>query len=106
MNEATEHVQLGPGRGSVPVVEVSRERLNLSELVRLMLAAQSSSSTDRSAVRLTRNARGDTQIEVLVREGDAGAEGIAGTAEKAREVYDALREQYPLASAEPAGEVS
>jgi hypothetical protein len=83
--------------------ETSRERLNLSELARLLIAGQSRSTADRSAVRLTRNSRGDTQIEVLVREGDAGVETASESAAKACELYDHLRELYPLPG-EPAAE--
>lgn len=83
--------------------EVSRERLNLSELVRLLVVAGSRNVADRSSVRLTRNAKGDTQIEVVVGAGEPGVESVSEVAEKACELYDHLRELYPLGEP-PAGE--
>jgi NADH dehydrogenase FAD-containing subunit len=54
-------------------------------------------------VRLSRNAKGDTQIEVVVGAGEEGIESAAACAERAVEVYDSLRERYPLGEP-PAGE--
>ena len=80
-----------------------RERLNLSELARLLIASSMRNTADRSSVRLTRNAKGDTQIEVVVGAGEDGAETIGEVAGRACEVYDHLRELYPL-GAPPAGD--
>lgn len=66
-------------------------RLSLSDILALMLTR---GSGERSSVSLTRNARGETQIEVTVRTGDA--ETIADAERDAREVYDRLRADYPL----------
>lgn len=74
----------------------SRERLNLSELARLLIAAGSRNAADRSSVRLTRNARGDTQIEVVVGAGEDDADTIETVAERACATYDELRGRYPL----------
>lgn len=90
-------------RGPGGLGEVSRERLNLSELVRLLVVAGSRNVADRSSVRLTRNAKGDTQIEVVVGAGEPGVESVSEVAEKACELYDHLRELYPLGEP-PAGE--
>jgi hypothetical protein len=86
--------------------EPSRDRLNLSELARLLIASNARGSSDRATVRLTRNARGDTQIEVLVGAGDDGTESVTDVSARACEVYDALRERYPLGQAAPPDEGS
>lgn len=86
--------------------EPSRERLNLSELARSLIAMNARGSSDRATVRLARNAKGDTQIEVLVGAGDDGAESVTEVAERACEVYDSLRDRYPLGPEPDAGEVT
>jgi hypothetical protein len=53
------------------------------------LAALTTVSGDRSTVKLTRNAKGDTQIEVAVESADDAET-------KARELYDSLATQYPI----------
>lgn len=84
------------------------KRLTLSEILALMLQRGGS---DRSSVSLTRNAKGQTQIEVTVRTGnqdDAATAEQAAT--KATTIYDALRWRYPIegddlpAAPEPLGE--
>ncbi len=71
-------------------------RLTLSEIVSLML---SKGGREHSSVTLTRNAKGETQIEVAVRTGEdeavATAEQAAATC---RRVYDSLRAAFPLQS--------
>lgn len=70
-------------------------RLSLSQILEMLL---SRGSGDRSTVTLARNAKGDTQLEVTVRTGEQGDAATVEEAEaKAREVYDRLREAYPLA---------
>lgn len=68
-------------------------RMTLSRMVELLLERGSAAG---SSVTLTRNAKGDTQIEVVVRTGDDDhprtPEMAAG---RARLIYDQLREQYP-----------
>jgi hypothetical protein len=83
-----------------------RQRLNLSELARLLIAQGSRHVADRSSVRLTRNARGGTQIEVVVGAGEEGLGGVDEVAAKARAVYDELAELYPLAEAGPPHEMA
>jgi hypothetical protein len=53
------------------------------------LAALSTISGDRSTVKLTRNAKGETQIEVAV-------ESTDNAETKARELYDELAREYPV----------
>jgi hypothetical protein len=69
-------------------------RLTLSQIVEILLQR---SPRDHSSVTLARNAKGETQIEVVVRTGDAGevlsladAEALAG------DLYDRLRARYPM----------
>lgn len=73
-------------------------RLSLSEILEAHLAAMTKPSGPHSSVRLTRNAKGDTQVEVLVSAvpGSAIATPADASAEAAR-VYDALRLVYPMA---------
>lgn len=70
-------------------------RLSLSEVVEQLLAR---GSGDRSSVTLSRNAKGETQIEVVVRSADSGHVTTAReAADEAATLYDELREKYPLA---------
>jgi len=71
------------------------KRVNLSEVVRGLLA-RGSGAGERSLVRLTRNARGDTQIEVAVRTDEEEHPTIAAALDTARAVYDELRGAYPM----------
>lgn len=73
-------------------------RMSLSQVVEALLAR---GGGDRSSVTLARNAKGETQIEVVVRSSDAG-EAITAhdCARIAGELYDSLRETYPLTPAE------
>lgn len=71
-------------------------RLRLSDVTRALLAAVSKTGGEHSTVRLTRNARGDTQIEVYVRTGDADdVTTVDEAAAKAADVYDRLALVYP-----------
>ena len=72
------------------------KRMTLSHVVELLL---SRSPRDHSSVTLARNAKGETQIEVVVRTGDEGElvtpdEALA----KAIELYDSARARYPMSS--------
>jgi hypothetical protein len=72
------------------------KRLTLSEIVSQLLARTTS---ERSSVELTRNAKGTTQITVTVRTGDH--EGITTALEAERhavDIYERLRARYPLPS--------
>ncbi len=72
------------------------KRLSLSQIVELLLTR---SSGERSAVTLTRNAKGETQIEVHVRTGDSGDVLTVEDAEqRATDAYDRLRAKYPAAN--------
>jgi NAD(P)H-hydrate repair Nnr-like enzyme with NAD(P)H-hydrate epimerase domain len=77
--------------------ELERTRkLSLSELARLQLQALSKQAGEHATVELVRNAKGETQIRVVARTGDEGAETLAEAAELAQATYDALRMKYPL----------
>ena len=72
------------------------KRLRASELVEQLLGALTRSRDEHSSVKLARNARGDTQIEVTVRSGESeGLDTIDAVAHEARRIYDWLRTQYP-----------
>jgi hypothetical protein len=54
-------------------------------------------SSDHSTISLTRNAKGETQIDVNIRAGEnAEFPTVDAATEKAAELYDLLRERYPL----------
>lgn len=72
------------------------KRLSLSEIVELLLTR---SGGETSSVTLSRNAKGETQIEVKVRTGDTDeVRTAADAANRARTIYDELRSAYPMAS--------
>jgi hypothetical protein len=72
------------------------KRMTLSDVVERLLAR---STSDRTSVSLTRNSKGDTQIEVVVRTSDEGDVTTADdAAAKARELYEQLARRYPLPS--------
>lgn len=72
-------------------------RLSLSEILQLVLQK---GPADHSTVRLARNAKGDTQVDVSVRTGEAGLETVEAAAAKARELYDDLCGAYPMKGGE------
>lgn len=76
-------------------------RLSLSDVLGMVLARRSGAS---SSVTLTRNARGLTQVAVTVATGerDADPQTAQEAAAQARELYDALCEQYPPEPPAPA----
>lgn len=79
----------------------SGRRMTLSDVVAGLLQRGSS---ERSSVTLTRNAKGETQIEVVVRTGDTGdVQTITDAEDAARQVYDRLRTAYPFGEAPAIG---
>jgi hypothetical protein len=53
---------------------------------------------ENAAVSLTRNAKGETQIDVTARTSDGGETTLAGLAKQAAKEYDAARRAYPMAN--------
>jgi hypothetical protein len=84
---------LGDRDVSSPSPHETSKRLTLSEIVERLL---SRGSGERSSVSLTRNAKGETQIEVVVRTNDETETTIDQALAKAVDVYDQLRRQYPM----------
>jgi hypothetical protein len=71
------------------------KRLSLSEILLLVLSRQ---VTEPSAVTLTRNASGETLIEVKVKASeDGGHAAIVEARELAADLYNELRAEYPAA---------
>lgn len=64
-------------------------RLTLSEIVREGLAGN-----DGSSVKLTRNARGEVQIEVRVGANEPGVDTVEQASGKAQAIFDALDAKY------------
>jgi hypothetical protein len=72
----------------------SPKRMTLSQVVEHLLSRSSSQS---SSVTLTRNAKGETQIEVVVRtDHELGITTPDDARATAETVYDALRSKYPV----------
>ncbi len=75
------------------------KRLSLSAIVELLLQR---GGGERSSVTLSRNAKGDTQIEVVVRTSEEGPVLTAADAlEEAGRLYAIARESYPMLEREP-----
>jgi hypothetical protein len=94
-----------PDAAPTPAAETTpAKRMSLSQVVEHLLNRGSSQS---SSVSLTRNAKGETQIEVVVRT-DAG--GDVSTIEDAEtvavKVYDRLRETYTFGGENGTGSVT
>lgn len=71
--------------------------MTLSDVVAGLMARGGSGSA--ASVSLTRNAKGHTQIEVVVRAGESDEVQTAEDAQrKAEQVYDALCAKYPTES--------
>lgn len=87
--------------GTIRVDDPLRRRVTNAELVRGLIDAVTKTGGEHSTIKLTRNAKGDTQIEVSVRTGDSPEVVTAADAvAEAVRLYDNLRELYPM-SAEP-----
>lgn len=71
-------------------------RMTLSRVVEMLLEKREHGA---SSVSLSRNAKGETQIEVVVRTaGDGPVQTVEDAETVARTVYDSLRAKYPTAS--------
>ena len=70
-------------------------RLTASDMIDRLLAALARTGTDHSTVKLSRNAKGDTQIEVSVRTDESECKTIEEARLKAQSVYDLLTSRYP-----------
>ena len=82
------------------------KRLTLSAIVERLLDRDTHGGSA-SSVTLSRNAKGETLIEVVARvPADAGTDGLADADKVARTVYDALRADYPMLSGTDNGERS
>lgn len=72
------------------------KRMSLSDVVEALL---NRGGSEHSSVTLSRNSKGETQIEVVVRTGETGGvQTIADAESAAQEVYDRLRARYPMSS--------
>lgn len=74
--------------------DTTAKRMTLSQVVEHLLTRSSSQS---SSVTLARNAKGETQIEVVVRtDAELAIVTPDDAAEVAQRVYDVLRTAYPF----------
>lgn len=75
-------------------------RVTNSEIIRRLLERGGS---EHSSVTITRNAKGETQLEVVVRTGEGGEITTPAQAEEtATAIYDRLRALYPFGGDAPA----
>lgn len=72
-------------------------RVTSSDIIDRLLAALARTSGERSSFRITRNAAGKPQIEVLVKTGEHGIETIEQARIAAQREYDAACAAYPFA---------
>lgn len=71
-------------------------RVTLGQVVEMLLQR---TGGEHSSVTLTRNSKGETQIEVVVRTAEAGEVTTPDAAlTKAMELYDRARQTYPMSS--------
>jgi hypothetical protein len=80
-------------RGEEVAVEERPRRLTMSQIVELLLTR---SPADHSTIRLSRNAKGDTQVDVSIRTGEPGLETVEQARAKAEETYEHLCKLYPM----------
>lgn len=79
---------------AAPAEAAPAKRLTLSQIVEALLQR---GGGEHSSVTLSRNAKGETQIEVAVRTGEtSGLETIEQAEAAAQAVYDRLRIAYPF----------
>lgn len=80
------------------------KRMSLSQVVEALLQR---GGGEHSSVTISRNAKGETQLEVVVRTGETGGlETIEQAEQAAQAVYDRLRVRYPFGSGSGNGEPS
>lgn len=78
-------------------------RLSLSQILEMVLTRAS----DHSTVTLSRNAKGETQIDVQIRTGSQDDITTVEQAEQAaRAIYNRLRDEYPLPVKGDEGEIT
>jgi len=83
--------------GALDAAGIPSRSISRAEILRGLLAAITKTGGGSSHVALTRNAKGETQLEVSVRTGDtAGIETPADAMAEAVRLYDSLREVYPM----------
>lgn len=84
------------GGGMADEIQARPRRMSATRMLELMLTR---GTREHSSVTLTRNARGETQIEVVVRTDDSGlVPDVDAAAAKARELFDELRATYPTSA--------
>jgi hypothetical protein len=84
-----------PAKTTTPATpDTPSRRMTLSQVVEQLLHR---GGGERSSVTLARNAKGETQIEVVVRTADnTDVETVDAALAKAIELYDQARRQYPM----------
>lgn len=92
-----EELQTAIDRGLVAVEGQAGRSITRAEIMRGLLSAINKTGGEHSTVRLSRNAKGDTQFEVSVRTGEADAIATAADAQaEAVRLYRMLDELFPM----------
>jgi hypothetical protein len=73
------------------------ERKAVEIYARLDARFPASEGHDNASVSLTRNAKGETQVDVSAKTSDTGLASLDATSEKVQAVYDSNRAKYPMA---------
>jgi hypothetical protein len=77
-------------------IDALPRRLTQAQIIGMLLTR---GSREHSSVALSRNAKGETQVEVTVRTGESDEiDTVDAAAAKAAELYDQLRRRFPLSS--------
>jgi hypothetical protein len=86
---------------TLPPIVPRPERLTQRKILEKLLESRARAAASHSSVRLTRNARGDVQIEVLVAtDAEQGIATVEDAAARAAAVYDSLELVYPTPDVE------
>ena len=90
------HIEVSVRTGDDETVEDAERRAR--EVYDRLSLAYPARPHDNSAVTLTRNAKGETQVDVSIKSSGNGAATIEDAETKAVDVYDRMRGAYPMAN--------
>lgn len=93
--DASIEVQIATGDGAETIEEAEEKAAAI--YARLAELYPPLPQSDNAAVTIARNAKGDTQLEIVVRCG-ATLTSVDAAAERAVELYDQARMRYPMAN--------
>lgn len=95
--ETVFEVKVAAGEGTEAPLVGDAQEIATDLYTALLEKYPASEPRDPATVSLTRNAKGETQIEVTLRTGDGPAATLAAALELAVASYDEARRKYPMA---------